>query len=115
MFFRSVLGPRRQAGPKVIERQLEALAESDLWFPPEKGSGLGDVRATLHRIVYRQRLVANIAVRAGDGHNLARTVLDAPLHRVTNVHRKMLMGTREEKNASDQIGDIAEASRLAAI
>ena len=47
-------GARRQAGAKVFERQLETLAESDLWLPAEQRSCLGNVGAALHRIVYRQ-------------------------------------------------------------
>ena len=95
--------------------QLETLAESDLWLPPEQGSCLGDIGAALHRIVDRQGLVADLAARASDRQNLARTILDGPLHRVSDVHGKMLARTREKKNARDQIGHIAEASGLGAI
>ena len=61
--------------------------------PAEKGSCLGDVGTALHWIVDGQRLIADLALRAGDGENLVCTVFNGPLHRVADIHRKMFAGT----------------------
>ena len=55
---------------------------------------------------------AQLALRPGHIENGPGTLFNRELARVANVHRKMLIGTREQEDALDQVVDIAEASCL---
>src|ERR1700722_10304761 len=77
-------------GRRVVEHSLSltkyawaGLPESNRGTAP----GLGDVGAALHGVVDWQRLIADLALRTSDRQNLARTILDGPFHRVSDVHR----------------------------
>ena len=51
--------------PEVIQAQLQACLEVDLWFPIEESPCLGDVGLALRGVILRQRMEDNLAARGG--------------------------------------------------
>src|SRR2546423_7552643 len=67
----------------------QPFVELNLGLPPEQLLRAGDVRAALLRIVDRQRLVDDLAVRAGQPEDGLRKLKDRELAGVADVDRQV--------------------------
>src|ERR671933_215039 len=64
------------------DHPAQTLVELDLRLPPEDRLRAGDVGLALLRIVDRQRLVDDLALRAGDAQDLLGELVERELARV---------------------------------
>src|SRR5216684_7851819 len=71
--------------PKISDRALESLREVGRRLPSELGSGQRQVGLALPRIVGRQRLEDDPALRARQPHHLFGKLQDRELPRVADV------------------------------
>lgn len=54
-----------QLDPEELQRPLQPSLETDSRFPPQRGSGFGDLRTAASRVVLRQGLKPRRALRSG--------------------------------------------------
>jgi hypothetical protein len=108
-------GARGKISAEVFERELQAAAKADGRLPLEDRSCPGNIGTPLRGIVLRKRFVANPAAGPGDEENFTGAPQNVPLFRVADVDGKMFLGAGKAENAVDQIGDVAETARLAAV
>src|ERR671916_163049 len=98
-----------------VEGLREALAGMGLWLPPQSFSGSGYVGAALFGIVFWERLVRDLALRARqfDNHlgDLAHGVLDG----VADVDRAGLLAFHQAGHTFDEVVDVLHAPCLGAI
>ena len=91
---------------------------SSTWIsrlPAQHLAGPGDDRAAPGRVIDRQRQVVHWRVRAGHPEHQPGKVSDSELFRVAQVHRAALGGVDHAHDASDEVIDVAETTRLAAV
>src|SRR6187200_3193053 len=101
-----------------LERPQSAaqpLVQLDLRLPAEDLARARDVRLAHLRVVDRQRLVEDLARRAGRREDRLRELEDRVLARVADVHRQVLAGLGEQGEAANQVVDVTEAARLGAV
>src|SRR5918912_1101842 len=95
-----------------LEHPAQTLVELDLGLPAEDLLRAGDVGLAHMRVVDRQGLVDDLALRAGDAQHLLGELVERELARVAEVHRQVLARLGEQDEAADQVVDVAEAPRL---
>src|SRR5437868_6156941 len=93
----------------------QALLELNLGFPAEQLPRPRDVRLPDLRVVDRQRLEDDLALRAGQLQHGAGELEQGELAWVAEVDREMLAAAGEQVEAADQIVDVAEAAGLGAV
>src|SRR5207248_2116234 len=94
------------------EHPSEPLLQLDLRLPAEHLPRTRDVGLAHLRIVDRERLVDDLARRAGDAKHRRGELVQRELARVADVHRQVLVALRQEDEPADQVVDVAEAPRL---
>src|SRR5205807_683049 len=67
------------------------------------------------RIVDRQRLEDDLALRAGDAHDGLGELEERELLRVADVHGQMLAALGEQDETANEIVDVTEAARLRSV
>ena len=67
------------------------------------------------RVVLGKRLKADFALRSRDLNNHLGTLQNGEFRRVADVDGQVFLGSRQSKDALDEVGDVAEAARLLAI
>src|SRR5205085_7654796 len=97
------------------EHPSEPLLQLDLRLPAEHLLGPRDVRLADLGIVDRERLVDDLARRAGDTEHRLGELVERELARVPDVHRQVLAALRKENEPADQVVDVAKAPRLRAV
>ena len=115
-----MLGGRRhpyflRAGAEPLDRATEAVLDPDLRLPAQHLAGPGDDRAAPGRVIDRQGQVLHRRVRAGHPEHQPREVSDGELLWVAQVHRAVLGAVDHAHDAADEVIDIAETTRLAAV
>src|SRR5215813_4589970 len=90
----------------------EPVFELDLRLPAEQLAGAGDVGLADLRVVDGQRLVDDLAARAGHLEDGLGQLQDRDLPRVADVHREVLAALREQDEPADEVVDVAEAPGL---
>src|SRR3954463_9009605 len=93
----------------------QPLLELELRLPAQHLPGSGDVGLANLRVVDRQRLVDDLALRRRDVDNCFREVENRKLVRVAEVDREVLVALGEQLEAADQVVDVTEAPRLLAL
>src|SRR4051794_2615465 len=106
-------GERRDAG--LVDRALEAVAQLDGRRPPEQVASPRDVGPALLGVVGRQRLVDDLRARAGHVDHGLGEFEQRELVGVPDVHRIVLTGLGQGDDPADEIVDVAERPRLAAV
>src|SRR5581483_8233083 len=96
------------------DRPTQAFLELDLWLPAEDLARAGDVRLPHLRVVLRQRLEDDLALRVGEPDDELRELEQRELGWVADVDRMMLVAAGEQVEPADQVVDVAEAPRLLA-
>src|ERR671937_592587 len=96
------------------EHPSEPLLQLDLRLPAEHLPRTGDVGLAHLRIVDRERLVDDLAPRAGHPKHRLGELVERELTRVADVHRQVLLALGEQHEPADQVIDVAEAPRLRA-
>src|SRR5918911_5134131 len=91
------------------EHPSEPLLQLDLRLPAENLLRPRDVRLADLRIVDRERLVDDLARRAGHPKHGVGELVEGELARVPDVHRQVLPALGEEDEPADQVVDVAEA------
>src|SRR5919202_4924133 len=95
-----------------LEHPAQALVEIDLGLPAEDLLRAGDVGLAHLRVVDRQGLVDDLALRAGDAQDLLGQLVERELVRVADVHGQVLARLVEQDEPSHQVVDVAEAPGL---
>src|ERR1700730_5590714 len=76
--------------PETRQHSAQALLALDLRLPPEELASAGDVGLPDLRIVDRQRLVDELALRAGDAEDGLGQLVQRELGGVAEVHGQVL-------------------------
>src|SRR5204863_9184702 len=84
-------------------------------LPAENLARTRDVRLPNARVVDRQGLVDDVALRSGDLDYRLRQLVERELARIPDVDREMLVRLREQDQTSDEVVDVAEAPGLRAV
>src|SRR5919202_3117406 len=90
----------------------QTLVEVDLGLPAEDLLCAGDVGLAHLRVVDRQGLVDDLALRAGHAQHLLGELVERELARVPEVDGQVLLRLGEQDEPADQVVDVAEAPRL---
>ena len=98
-----------------VERSFEPLSQTDSRLPPKQGPSLRNVRAPTSGIILRQGFESQFALRSSYLKHRLRAFKYCELVRIANVYRHVLAGARETPNSFNQVIDVAEAARLAAV
>src|SRR4051795_6362297 len=93
----------------------QPLFQLNLGLPAEQLARAGDVRLPDLRVVHRQSLVHELALRAGDPEDDLGELVECELGGVADVHGQMLTGLRERNEPTDEVVDVAEAPGLGAV
>src|SRR3712207_2346723 len=112
---RSTRGADQGLDPRLLDRALQPLAELDLGLPREDLLRSRDVRTALLRVVRGQSLVDDLRARARDGDDGLRQLEQRELGGVADVDGLVLAGLGQRDDAADEVVDVAEGSRLAAV
>src|SRR2546423_12187846 len=96
------------------EHPSEPLLQLDLRLPAENLLRPGDVRLANLGIVDRERLVDDLARRAGDAEDGLGELVERELARVPDVHRQGPAALREQHEPADQGAGGGEAPGLRA-
>src|ERR671936_1966162 len=97
------------------EHPSEPLLQLDFRLPTENLFRPRDVRLADLGIVDRERLVHDLARRAGHAEHGVGQLVQRELARVPDVDRQVLAALGEQHEAADQVVDVAEAPRLRAL
>src|SRR5919197_314139 len=97
------------------EHPSEPLLQLDLRLPTENLLRPCDVRLADLRIVDRERLVDDLARRAGHAEDRLRELVERELARVPDVDGQVLSALGEQDEPANQVVDVAEAPRLRAL
>jgi len=100
---------------EVVERTRQTFAELNLRLPSQQRLCACDVGPPLLRVIARQGLENDLALGADKRLHLTRTFQDRPLVRIADVHRVVLARFREPDDPIDEVGHVAETSRLRAV
>src|SRR5438874_8035940 len=102
---------------KIIDSEAEALIEQHLGFPIEQLFRLADVRLALLGIVRRKRMFDDLRLGTGQGDHLLGQLTNSEFVGVADVNRTRDLRARAHQpdHAFDQIVDVAEGPRLAAV
>src|SRR5215208_6239676 len=92
----------------------EAFAGGDLRFPTQRFSGAGYIRATLFGIVFWERLVGDLALRATELYHHLGDLKHRVRIGVADVDRTGLLAIHEADHAFDQVLYILHAPGLGA-
>jgi hypothetical protein len=102
-------------GARLLDRALKTLAQRHLRRPAEQLLSQRDVRPALLGIVDRQRLVHDLRARSRQLLHGLRQFEQRELIGIADVHRVVMPGLRQRDDAADEVADVAERARLAAI
>src|SRR5215208_7937634 len=108
--WRSSLCLRREPGQSLGE----TFAGRDLRFPTQRFSGAGYIRAALFGIVFGERLVGDLALRARELYDYLGDLTHRVLDGVADVDRTSLFAIHQADHAFDQVLDILHAPGLRA-
>src|SRR5260221_2752444 len=99
----------------LLDRPAQAVVELDRRLPAEQIAGAADVGLALLRVVDRQLLVDDLRARLGHlDHGLGQ-LQQRELVRIADVDRHVHVGLGEGDDSPDQVVDVTEAARLAAV
>src|SRR5438552_3805294 len=101
--------------PEVLERAAQAVRERDPGLPAQERARARDVGLPHARVVEGQRARDDAALRAGQRDDRLRQLADGELVGIADVDGVDLVRRDEAEEAVHEIGDVAEASRLAAV
>lgn len=95
----------------------QTLVQFDCWAPTEQLFGKGDIGLALSWIVFGQGPRDDLRFRAGDREDLFRQFANREFIGVTDVERSgdLFRRIHEAVQSVDQIGHVAEGSRLQAL
>src|SRR4029077_8885780 len=94
------------------DRLLQPDAEGDGRTPVQEGTRAGDIGTPLLGIVFRKRLVGNLAAARAELADQVRQLEDRDLGGISNIDRIAVVGVKQGNDAFDQVVDIAEAAGL---
>ena len=99
---------------KIRNRVRESIRQLHFRFPFQKFFSLGDVGFALLRIVLRQRLENNFALRFGRADDFFRELDHRHFRRIANVHGQVVVAHHQPIDAFNQIGAVTKTARLRA-
>src|SRR5947209_8766348 len=97
---------------EVLEGALQPLVAVHLRLPAQQLPRPRDVWLADLRVVLRQRLEYQLALRAAKGQDLAGELQDRHLAGVAEVDRLVELGKQQPVDALDQVADVAERAGL---
>ena len=111
----SVGGADQALDAGLVDRLAQAVFERYLRLPAQQLLGPGDVGLADLGVVDGERLKDDLRARAGHLDHLLRQLQQRHLVRVADVDRQVRVGLHQRDQPLDQVVDVTEAARLAAV
>src|ERR1700677_1958307 len=105
----------QQLDARLVDRALEPFPQRDLRRPSEQLARELGVGLALLGVIDRQRLVDDLRRRARQLFHDLGQLQQRELIRVADVHGIVIPGLSERNHSPDEVADVAEGPRLAAV